>query len=227
LTPPPRRALDRLLSPAILHTPRRFLVNPFHPQAARATAVVCAGGNGSCTERRRGWIEHRPKAGPRYRRRSNRSGHGDNYGCQNRDLADAIAASTPDLTGPACWHVGRLWTARGAAIERVRTARSHIDHPVRDRAGLFRDLPCARRVAAGRRGVSAICRARVPRLPALWMAGRWLRPLCAPHADRIVSWPSRARVAASAPGAVDAGWPSGRRISSITYFRTYRFDNGC
>src|SRR3989442_6464817 len=91
------------------------------------------------------------------------------------DLADAIEAFTPDLTGPVGWHVGRLGAARGAAIERIRTARSHIDHLVRDRAGPFRDLPCARRLTAGRREAPAICRARVPRLPAVWMSGRGLR----------------------------------------------------
>jgi hypothetical protein len=95
----------------------------------------------------------------------------------SHDHADAIETPTPDLTGPACWHVGRLRCGRGAAIERVRTARSHSDHALRDRAGPFRDLPCARRVAAGRRGASAICRTRVPRLSAVWMFGRRLCPL--------------------------------------------------
>ena len=39
-------------------------------------------------------------------------------------------------TGPAGWHVGHLWTARGAAIERIRTARSHIEPACRAWAGL-------------------------------------------------------------------------------------------
>jgi hypothetical protein len=45
-------------------------------------------------------IEHsRRRDGWRCHRRSNRSEHGGNHGCQRRDLADSFAAFTPELTG--------------------------------------------------------------------------------------------------------------------------------
>ena len=133
--------------------PRRFHASLFHAQAARATTVV-ADGNGGCTACQRGWIEHSC-------RKMARDAAGARIDLNTVTttvvrISSSLTRFTPDLTGPACWHVGRLWTACGAAIERVQPARSHLDHPVRDRVEPFRDLPCARGVAPGRRGVTAV-----------------------------------------------------------------------
>ena len=88
----------------------------------------------------------------------------------------------------------RPWTARGAAVEHIRTARSHVDHPTGDRAGPFRDVPCARQLAAGLRGFRDLS-SRISRLPAVWMSGRGVAQFrCnACRLDRLVAFSRKGR----------------------------------
>lgn len=85
--------------------------------------------------------------------------------------------STPNFCGSVCWHVRRLWGARGVAIESVRAGRSHGHRAVRDRPRSFRALPHTKRFAPGRRGASAFCRGGISCVLAVRMPGRRLRPI--------------------------------------------------
>ena len=68
-----------------------------------------------------------------------------------------------------------LMTSRGSALPRVRTALSCAERAVPDRTRSFRDLPRVGRESARRRGLAAVRRGGVSRVPALWLAGRRVR----------------------------------------------------
>jgi hypothetical protein len=130
----------------MLHIPRRFLVNPALTLTSPCESVPPSGGSGDSRRAQTATAVARSVGSVGASIHSENPAR-DAAGARidlntvtttvvsRHDLADAIAAIHAGLTGPACWHVGRWWTACGAAIERVRTVRSNIDDSLPDRAG--------------------------------------------------------------------------------------------